>query len=192
MSDLDPCELCGMPAETVAPSGGYDGIRQRCPRCGDFKLARTAMIRRASPDDKVKLSGWVRDQNQLEEVPELTSDRISIIAVSRLPGIVERADRLLSHAIKCQSRLGERFRMGSPELLAVTYSQDGHEVEYLARFLKERPDQLLLIQEVTFKSLPAVTCATKLSRVNHLHRLRALSQCGSTTRCGRHTLKVLR
>jgi hypothetical protein len=137
MSDVDPCELCGTPAETVVPRGAYDGIRQRCPRCGDFELARTAMIRRVPPADKVKLSGWVRDQNQLDEVPEVTSDRISIIATSRLPGIVERADRLLSHVIKCQSRLGERFRMGAPELVAVTYSQDGHEVEYLARLLKD-------------------------------------------------------
>ena len=70
-------------------------------------------------------------------MPELTSDRISLVAASLLPGIVERADRLLTHAIKFQSRLGERFRMGTPELLSVTYSQDGHEVEYLARFLKD-------------------------------------------------------
>ena len=137
MPDLDSCELCDMPAETVVPSGGYDGSRQCCPRCGDFKLERRAMIRRVPQNDKVKLSGWVRDQNQLGEVPELTSDRISLILASPSPGIVERADRLLSHAIKCQSRLGERFRMGTPELLAATYSQDGHEVEYLARFLKD-------------------------------------------------------
>jgi hypothetical protein len=95
------------------------------------------MIRRVPPSDKVKLSGWVRDQNQLGEAPELTSDRISLIAASPLPGIVERADRLLTRAVKCQSRLGERFRLGTPELPAVTYSQDGHEVEYLVRFLKD-------------------------------------------------------
>jgi hypothetical protein len=134
---MDPCELCGMQTETVVPAGGYDGIRQHCPRCGDFKVARTAMVRRVPPSDKVKLSGWVRDQNQLREVPELTSDRISLIAALPLPGIVERADRLLTHAIKCQSKLGERFRMGALELPAVTYSQDGHEVEYLARYLKD-------------------------------------------------------
>jgi hypothetical protein len=96
-----------------------------------------ATIRRIRPVDKVKLSGWVWDQNALGDEPELTSDRISIIAASPLPGIVERADRLLTRAIKCQSRLGERFRMATPQLFAVTYSQDGHEVECLARFLKD-------------------------------------------------------
>jgi hypothetical protein len=139
MPDADPCEICGMQAETVVPRGGYDGIRQRCPRCGDFKLTGTGMsiVRKVPPDDKVKLSGWVRDQNALGDVPELSSERISVITAAPLPGIVDRADRLLTYAIKCQSRLGERFRMGTPELLSVTYSQDGHEVEYLARFLKD-------------------------------------------------------
>jgi hypothetical protein len=137
MRDVDPCELCDTEAETFVSSARYDGIQQRCPRCGDFKVARAAMIRRIPQSDKVKLSGWIRDQNQLGEVPELTSDRISLVVASPLPGIVERADRLLTHAIKSQSRLGERFRMGTPELLSITYSQDGHEVEYLARFLKD-------------------------------------------------------
>ena len=134
MPDMDPCALCGTQAETVV---SREGTRQRCPRCGDFKLARTAVIRRVPLSDKIKISGWVRDQNALGEEPELTSDRIGLIVASPLPGIVERADRLLTHAIKRQSRLGQRFRMGTPELLAATYSQDGHEVEYLTRFLKD-------------------------------------------------------
>jgi hypothetical protein len=124
MSDMDPCELCGTQAEPV-PMGGYDGIRQRCQRCGDFKLTGTGMaiVRRVPPGDKVKLSGWVRDQNALGEVPELASDRISLVATSPLPGIVERAERLLTHVIKCQSRLGERFRMETPQLSAGVHIQ---------------------------------------------------------------------
>jgi hypothetical protein len=137
MPDKDPCELCGTEAETFVPRGGYDGIQQRCPRCGDFKLARATMIRRVPPSDKVKLSGWVRDQNQLGEVPELTSDRINLIAASPLPGIVERADRLLGYAIRNQSTLGEPFNIDRSDFLAVTYSKDSDELVYLARFLNE-------------------------------------------------------
>jgi hypothetical protein len=137
MPVLDPCEFCGMQAETVVPATGYDGIQQRCPRCGDFKLARTAMIRRVPPSDKVKLSGWVRDQNQFGEVPELTSDRINLVAASPMPGIAERADRLLGYAIRTQSKLGEQFNINRYDSLAVTYSKDSDELVYLARFLDE-------------------------------------------------------
>jgi hypothetical protein len=136
MPDMDPCELCSTQAERVVPGGGYDGIHQRCPRCGEFKLARTTMIRQVPKSDKVKISGWVRDQNQLGEVPELTSDRISLIAAAPLPGIVERADRLLSHAARSQEKLGGRVNM-HPASIAVTYSNDWDEVVYLAKFLKD-------------------------------------------------------
>lgn len=136
MSDADPCEFCDTPAETVVPSGGYDGVQQRCPRCGEFKLARTAMIRRVPRSDKVKLSGWVRDQNQLGEVPELTSDRISLIAASPLPGIVDRAGRLLTHAVRNQERLGESIVLDD-SFIAITYSTGWDELMYLAQFLTD-------------------------------------------------------
>lgn len=138
MPDTDPCELCCTPAKAI-PSGGYDGIHQHCPRCGEFKLSGTGMsiVRHVPPTDKVKLSGWVRDQNMLGEVPELTSDRIRVIAALPLPWIIERADRLLTFAVRQQSKLGEPFDSHDPGLLAITYSQDTDEVGYLLMFLKD-------------------------------------------------------
>jgi len=138
MPDTDPCELCQTQAEHV-PTGDYDGIRQRCPRCGDFKLSGTgiAVIRSVPREDKVKLSGWVRDQNVLSVVPELTSYRIKAIAALPLPGIVERADRLLSYAIRHQEKLGDRLNLENPAFVAVTWSQDSDELNYLAGFLRD-------------------------------------------------------
>ena len=136
MPDTDPCELCGTQADAV-PSGGYDGIQQRCPRCGEFKLSGTGMavIRRVPPEAKAKLSGWVREQNMLGEVPELTSDRIPFIVAAPLPGITERADRLLSYAIRKQQKLGDTFTIIDPVLIAVTYSRDEDELQFLAQHL---------------------------------------------------------
>ena len=135
MPDTDPCELCNTEAEAIE-SGGYDGIHQKCPRCGEFKLSGTGMavIHNVSRDDKVKLSGWVCNQNMLGAVPELTSDRIRSIAELPLPGLVERADRLLSLAVRKQHRLGESFTITDPRFLAVTYSKDINELNYLAQF----------------------------------------------------------
>ena len=84
----DPCELCGTPAET-GRLGGYQGIRQDCPRCGGFRLSRTGMavIRRVPPEEKAKLSAWARHQNMLGEMPELTSDHIQSLAKAPIPGI---------------------------------------------------------------------------------------------------------
>ena len=75
MPDQDPCELCG----TLADPIGGDGlvVQQRCPQCGEFRLTRTglAAIRNIPISDKAKLSGWVRDQNILNDIPNLDDER---------------------------------------------------------------------------------------------------------------------
>ncbi len=136
----DPCELCGTQAEGGRPAG-YDGIKQDCPRCGAFRLSETGMavIRRVPPEERAKLSAWVRQQNMLGETPELTSDRIRLLAKAPIPGISERADRLLSFVVRSQNTLRSRFRIkDNPSLVPVTYSQGEDEVRYLAGFLEEQ------------------------------------------------------
>ena len=98
MPDQDPCELCGTPAEFI-DSGDF--VQQRCPQCGEFKLTGTGqeIIRRVSRPDKAKLSGWVRDQNILGEIPSLSDERIRHLIASPMPSIGQRADRLLSYVI---------------------------------------------------------------------------------------------
>ena len=104
MPDQDPCELCG----TLADPIGGDGlvVQQRCPQCGEFRLTRTglAAIRNIPISDKAKLSGWVRDQNILNDIPNLDDERIRYLAASPMPRIGQRADRLLSYAIRNQQK----------------------------------------------------------------------------------------
>ena len=135
----DPCELCGTETETSGtPAGG--GIHQNCSRCGEFRLTETGteVIRHVTSDEKVKLSAWVCQQNMFGEVPKLTSDRITLVTNTPIPGISERADRFLSFAVKNQSRLGEKFDPTGPEVIAVTYSRDDGEVIFLREFLVSR------------------------------------------------------
>ncbi len=135
MPDNDPCELCGTPAETTL-SGGW-GVQVRCPRCGEFRITGTAQttIFNIPKPDIAKLSGWVRDQNILGEIPNLSDERIQHIIASPMPSIGQRADRLLSYAIRRQQKLSDTFTIIDPALIAVTYSRDEDELEYLAQYL---------------------------------------------------------
>ncbi len=137
MPDKDPCELCGTPAETT-DSGGW-GVQERCPRCGEFRITGTAQttIRNIPEPDKAKLSGWVRDQNILGEIPQLNDDRMRQLAASPMPSIGQRADRLLSYAIRKQQKLGDTFTVIDPALIAVTYSRDEDELQYLVQYLRD-------------------------------------------------------
>ncbi len=136
MPENDPCELCGTPAEAI-DGDAWPGVKQRCPQCGEFKLDRTGMatIRRVPQPDKAKLSGWVRDQNILGDIPELSDDRIRRLVASPVPRIGERADRLLSYVIRKQQKLGDTFTINDPALIAVTYSRDEDELQYLVQYL---------------------------------------------------------
>ena len=138
MPDQDPCELCSAPAESI-DGDAWPGIKQRCPQCGEFKLDRTGMaiIRRVPQPDKAKLSGWVRDQNILGEIPQLSDERIQHVIASPKPGIGQRADRLLSYAIRNQQKLDDTFSVMNPALIAVTYSRDKGELNYLVQYLRD-------------------------------------------------------
>ncbi len=159
MADNDPCELCGTLTER---SGGVGfGVQQRCPQCGEFKLDRTgiAIIRRVSQPDKAKLSGWVRDQNNLGDIPNLSDERIRHLIASPMPGIGERADRLLSYAIRNQQKLGDTFTVIDGALIAVTYSRDEHELDYLVQYLRDE----------TLIKLTGMGGITEITPAGHMH-----------------------
>ncbi len=159
MPDKDPCELCGTPAEFIGD--GWPGIQQRCPQCGEFKLDRTGMatIRRVPRPDKAKLSGWVRDQNNLGEIPQLSDDRIRQLVALPMPSIGQRADRLLRYAIRKHPKLGDTFTVIDPALIAVTYSRDDDELQYLAQYLNDK-------DLISFTGLGGIT---EITPAGHMH-----------------------
>ena len=133
-------------AQTV-PSGGFDGIHQRCARCGEFKLSGTAgtllkqvglLGQRFGPEVRAKVSGWVRDQNRDDTVPMITSDVLQQVSARPLPAVGERAERLLLEALRGQNRLGESFNIKDLRFVAATYSQDANEVGFLLRLLSDQ------------------------------------------------------
>lgn len=160
MPENDHCELCGTPAEVIA-GDAWPGVKKRCPQCGEFKLTRTGMatIRRVPRPDKAKLSGWVRDQNILGEIPNLSHERIQHVIASPMPSIGQRADRLLSYAIRNQQKLSDTFNILNPALIAVTYSRDKDELQYLVQFLRDAA----LVKHM------AMGGATEITPAGHMH-----------------------
>jgi len=99
--DMDRCEVCADQLATTIPSGGFDGIHQDCPRCGEFQLTETAssIMRQAlGTDRRALLSGWVRSQNRLGSVPMITSENLKTILAAPLPSVVDQSNALLKEA----------------------------------------------------------------------------------------------
>ena len=97
----DPCEICKSPnATTIEDMSGIDGIHQKCPRCGEFKVTGTAtsMLRRLDTKQRAKLSGWVYEQYLAGASPMITSDNLPKLLARPLPSVTERANALLIEA----------------------------------------------------------------------------------------------
>ena len=102
MSDQEPCLICS----TTHKAAPHDHlfIHQNCPRCGEFKLTiRTcAIIKKIAAEARVKISGWVSDQNRAGTVPTISVDVLERVSARSLPTFAERADRLLLEAVRGQ------------------------------------------------------------------------------------------
>lgn len=138
--DVDPCEVCTK-EQAQNLQANFDGIHQRCPRCGEFKLAGTAggMLRGGVGEEKrALLSGWVREQNNSGSVPMITSLVLENVLHRSPPPVAERAFALLQEAERGLGKLGDAFDINAPRFLAATYSSNKNDVYFLSKVLKEQ------------------------------------------------------
>ena len=137
----DSCEACAdQMAETVS-SGGFDGVHQICPRCGEFKISGTALTVMASgvgKEKRAKISGWIRNQNHFGSIPLITTVNLRNILDSPMPNVAERALALLQEGQIGLKTLSDRFDVKEPRFLAATYSTDKQDVGYLLGVLREQ------------------------------------------------------
>ncbi len=137
----DQCEVCVEQLATTISSDGLDLVHQSCPRCGEFKVSRTAcsIIRQGlGKDRRALLSGWVRNQNRLGSVPIITSDNLKKVLATQLPTVIERSNALLEEAATGMKSLGDKFNITEPRFLAATYSSSASDVNYLMSVLRDQ------------------------------------------------------
>ncbi len=138
MSDDVRCEICKRVAKTL-PSLGFDGVRQQCEGCGEFKLTRTArsILQERDAAVRAKVAGWVYDQNMIGTTPTVSSDVLKSVSARALPEVAERRNRLLLEALRGQELLGTGFHIEDARFLAATYSNNDADVYYLVEMLIE-------------------------------------------------------
>ena len=138
-SDIDPCEVCKY-KEAATLRSAFDGIHQRCPRCGEFKAAGSTapIVRRLKAIERIKLSGWIREQNRANLTPFISTDNIHNIISRTIPSVATRSNMLLLEASEGLEKLGERFDINDPRFLAATYSSSQEDVNFLMRMLNDQ------------------------------------------------------
>jgi len=137
------CHLCETEArrnEHLESQTKYD-----CPICGNYYLTGEASALRAEmvANNQLKkfdprISGWIRLQNRTGIIPNITKEVIQSLAKRALPGLVERADYLLSEAINKVPERRREFNRGDHKYQAASYSETGEETEFVWNILIHR------------------------------------------------------
>ncbi len=157
--DKDQCEICNTPnfADSFSLGSGFDGSHQRCVRCGEFKITRTAsaVLRSgAGHTRRALLSGWVRNQNRLGSIPLITTENMEKVLSAPVPSVGDRAFALLAEAESGLKQLGDNFNIKEPRFLAATYSASFNDVHYLMRMLKSQGLAQIIEQSGNSEILP--------------------------------------
>ena len=139
MPDQSHCKICETTVEMIH-SGDFDGIHQKCPYCGEFKLTETvlSLLQGLDAGVQTKIFGWVLDQNRNRTIPTISRGVLENVAARSLPTFTERANRLLLEALQQQDRVDSKIDISNPRIVNATYSQDVAEVTMLGRLLSEK------------------------------------------------------
>ena len=133
-----PCGICRNQAEYErAPAS----VTWRCPRCGEFCYdSSEGPPAITSPDEMVRLSGWVREQNAAGVAPvRIAPETSRRVTQMRMPGLRERTSRALMKLARDRSD-GWFIRDDAArdlELQGISYSPDEQGVDLLIKILLE-------------------------------------------------------
>jgi hypothetical protein len=137
MTAPEACPLCGR----LAKRGDIpEGHLIQCEQCGNFGISGTAESIVAKLDFrlKFKIGFWTRDQNELGDLPIVSTYTFDLVKSFADKTIVERADRLLRFGINEQKDLGGRFSLLTAKAIGITHSVGNPDIVALAGLLREQ------------------------------------------------------
>jgi nucleoside 2-deoxyribosyltransferase len=115
------------------------GRKVECNVCGQFEITSSAepgpnLEERA----RQKIGFWTRDQNDLGDIPRVTSYTADKVKILPDKTVLERAERLLRFGIAEQKDLGGVFKIASEQAIGITHSRSPDDVLALGHLLHIR------------------------------------------------------
>jgi hypothetical protein len=135
-----PCKICHQQSGRV-PDNFFP--EWHCPRCGCFDYDTTlGWLDLNTPDDKVRMAGWIREQNAVGISPvRITQEMARSVTRRPLPRLRERADKVLSVIARKYPDLGVQTNLTTLfedyEIQGLSYSKNADEVRRLVHILIE-------------------------------------------------------
>lgn len=142
---MNKCYICGSRATGLnSVLGGKDSAHLSCEQCGEFEISSSAVStlgKYTSPEDVIKLSGWILHENRKGNIPTLLTNTLEHIINLPIPGHKERILSLLIELVSIRKEVGMEINVTEePRLFAATYTSQGgrEEIMGLAQMLKDK------------------------------------------------------
>lgn len=114
-------------------------MEQNCPRCGSFKISGSVLsvLRKK---DKLKLSSWIRNENEIGATPEITSENLQSIIRTQIPSVEVRAETLLRFMYRNVPTLGAPVPYYSASIAAqaLTWAINQEETRFIEHYLTKK------------------------------------------------------
>jgi hypothetical protein len=133
--------VCPFCRTSASPTFAYPFSKYECPRCGKFEMADFEPARPFPQENRIRVSGWVREQNAVGVIPRMTREIVARVSLRTKPSIRERAHEVLKVFARKYPSLDAwvTFDEGDTdpeyEMLGVSYSRDIGDLEILLELL---------------------------------------------------------
>lgn len=126
------CIICK--EEVLINGEGYT-----CKRCGSYKIS--GKIDLIGEEYRSIISGYVREHQESDKILELTTEVIRKIKSKPMPNIEEKIIKLMQWLYRQTTFPGQSIQTTfneHPELIAICYAKNSHEIDYFADYLINR------------------------------------------------------
>jgi hypothetical protein len=131
------CPVCRTESAKAEKDG--DVVVYICRRCGKFRLSDSAeAVLGTGKYPRTLLSGWIREQTDGGDTPDITSYALDRVKHLRAPPLSVKLDRFLLRAAKLTGEWGGTFQYDHPELQAVCYARSIEDLSMLIDLLSRR------------------------------------------------------
>ncbi len=135
-----PCPICKLENPDITYSDAAEKLSVQCPRCGNFRITRTAARMAESRQIAPRLSAWIREATEAgREIPEINSRNIDAIELTLPAYSVSQKQVLLIRALARKSKFpGDEIQVIPEYDFTLAWASNQEELAFYLRTLVER------------------------------------------------------
>jgi len=135
---MTDCNICTRsdPSIVEVSQAGVNGRNIECPLCGKYKITGTAEASIHEPN--MKLAAWVRNQNELDQTPTISSYTLADVNDLPVPGVLDKLTLLLRALERRSKYPGDYVELNPHHDFPLAWASNPQELDFLFKSLGDQ------------------------------------------------------